>query len=149
MFPQFFLNNPGKAVRRGITPASDAFLMPFEFSRKFAPVAVDYELGYQCTHKGPDSWLTGIVLGHECTTKLEPDLEVYSQGTFYPSDSQPTIDAGGRYKLHSPVILLPKAGRSLEHARSNQAYFLAYFGGQVLLPPKSYKSEGPAATPKL
>src|SRR5580692_6198802 len=34
MFPQFFLNNPNDAVRRGITPASDVFLFPLEFSKK-------------------------------------------------------------------------------------------------------------------
>ena len=34
IFPQLFLNNPNDAVRRGITPASQAFLLPFEFSRK-------------------------------------------------------------------------------------------------------------------
>jgi len=30
IFPQFFLNNPGAAVRRGITPPNNAFLMPTE-----------------------------------------------------------------------------------------------------------------------
>ncbi len=29
-FPQLFLNNPNDAVRRGITPASQSFLLPFE-----------------------------------------------------------------------------------------------------------------------
>ncbi|MFZ0994339.1 MAG: hypothetical protein WAN29_20745, partial [Candidatus Sulfotelmatobacter sp.] len=76
---------------------------------------------------------------HDFTPKLEADVEIYSQGTFHPSQSQPTIDFGGRYKIHSPVIFLFMAGRSLEPARSNQSYFLGYFGFQFLLPPKSYK----------
>jgi hypothetical protein len=33
------------------------------------------------------------------------------------------------------------AGRSLEVARSNQAYFLGYFGVQFLLSSKFHKSE--------
>ena len=41
IFPQAFLNNPNDAVRRGITPASQAFLLPFEFSKKFGPVAIN------------------------------------------------------------------------------------------------------------
>ncbi len=139
VFPQLFLNNPDDAVRRGITPASDAFLLPFEFSKKFGPVHVDYEIGYQFVHKGPDGWLTGLVLGHDFTPKLEMDMELYSQGTFHSSNSQPTIDFGARYKIHRPVILLLMAGRSLEPARSNQSYFIGYFGIQLLLPPKSYK----------
>ena len=34
VFPQLFLNNPNNAVSRGITPATQGFLLPFEFSRK-------------------------------------------------------------------------------------------------------------------
>ncbi|MFZ0770681.1 MAG: hypothetical protein WCA49_15810 [Candidatus Sulfotelmatobacter sp.] len=141
VFPQLFLNNPNDAVRRGITPASDAFLLPFEFSKKFGPVDVDYEIGYQFVHKGPDGWVTGLVIGHDFTAKLEGDIELYSQGTFHPSAYQPTIDFGGRYKIHSPVILLFMAGRSLEPTHNNQSYFLGYFGIQFLLPPKSYGRE--------
>jgi hypothetical protein len=66
-------------------------------------------------------------------------LELYGSGTFHPSEGQPTIDIGARYKLHRPVILLLMAGRSLEGARANQAYFVGYFGVQFLLPPRSYK----------
>ena len=141
VFPQLFLNNPNDAVRRGITPASDTFLLPFEFSKKIGPVDVDYEIGYQFVHKGPDGWLTGLVVGHDFTPKLEGDIEFYSLGSFHPSQSQPTIDFGGRYKIHRPVILLFMAGRSLEPSRSNQSYFLGYFGIQFLLPPKSYSRD--------
>ena len=141
VFPQLFLNNPDDAVRRRITPASDAFLLPFEFSKKFGPVDVDYEIGYQFVHKGPDGWITGLVLGHDFTSKLEGDMELYAQGTFHPSESQPTIGLGARYKIHRPLILLFMAGRSLEPTRPNQSYFVGYFGIQLLLPPKSYKSD--------
>jgi hypothetical protein len=139
VFPQFFLNNPNDAVRRGITPVSQSFLLPFEFSKKVGPVDVDYEIGYQAVHKGPDGWITGLVVGHDFTPKLEGDIEFYDQGSFHPSEHQPTIDFGGRYKIHSPIIFLLMAGRSLEPARSNQSYFVGYFGIQILLPPKSYK----------
>ena len=141
VFPQLFLNNPNDAVRRGITPASEAFLLPFEFTKKFGPVDVDYEIGYQFVHKGPDGWLTGLVVGHDFTPKLEGDVEFYSQGTFHPSESQPTLDFGARYKIRPAVIVLVMAGRSLEATRSNQSYFLGYFGIQFLLSSKPHKSE--------
>jgi hypothetical protein len=141
VFPQFFLNNPNDAVQRGITPPTNSFLLPFEFSKKIGPVDVDYELGYQAVHKGPDGWLMGVVIGHEFTPKFELDAEIYAQGTFRPSEYQPTIDFGARYKIHSPVILLMMAGRSFKPAQSNQPYFVGYFGLQFLLPPKSYHRE--------
>ncbi len=139
IFPQAFVNNPNDAVRRGITPASQAFLLPVEFSRKFGPVGVNLEGGYQFVHHGPDGWITGLVVGHDFTAKLEGDMEFYAQGTFHPSASQPTVGLGARYKIHRPVILLFMAGRSLEAARADQSYFVGYFGLQFLLPPKSYK----------
>lgn len=148
VFPQFFLNNPNDAVGRGITPASQSFLLPVEFSRKFGPIDVDYEIGYQFVHKGPNGWLTGLVVGHEFTPKLELDTEFYYQGTFNPLVSQPTIDFGGRYKIHRPIIFLFMAGRSLEPARSNQSYFQGYFGIQLLLPPRSYSRDEPEAAEK-
>jgi hypothetical protein len=139
VFPQFFLNNPGDAVRRGITPPNDSFLLPIEFSRKFGPVDVDYEAGYQFVHKAPDGWITGLVVGHDFTSKLEGDMEFYSEGTFHPSAAEPTIDWGFRYKIHKPVILLFMAGRSLAPTGPTHSRFLGYFGLQFLLPPKSYK----------
>jgi hypothetical protein len=142
-FPQLFLNNPNDAVRRGITPAGETFLLPLELTKKIGPIDVDYEIGYQFVHKGPNGWLTGLVVGHDFTSKLEGDAEFYNMGTFHPPENQPTIDIGGRYKLHSPIILLFMAGRSLEPARSNQSYFIGYFGIQLLLPPKSYPADKP------
>ena len=139
--PQLFLNNPGDAVRRGITPASQFFRLPVEFSKKFGPVGVDYEAGHQFVRKGPNGWINGLVLGHDFTKKVELDMEIYSQGTFHPSGIQPTVDIGGRYKLHSPIIILFMAGRSFEPTRPNQPYVIGYFGIQLLLPPKSYKSD--------
>jgi hypothetical protein len=139
IFPQLFLNNPNNAARRGVTPASDAFLMPIEFSKKFGPVDVNYEIGYELVHKGPNGWVSGLVFGHDFTKKLEIDMELYSQGAFHASEIQPTIDFGARYKIHRPVILLLMAGRSLEPTHPNQSYFIGYFGIQLLLPPKSYK----------
>jgi hypothetical protein len=141
IFPQLFLNNPNDAVRRGITPASEAFLLPAEFSRKFGPVDVDYEIGYQFVHNGRDGWLTGLVIGHEFSSKLEGDMEFYNQGPFRLSENQPTIDFGARYKVRPQMILLLMAGRSLEPARSNQSYFLGYFGMQFLLSSRSHKPD--------
>jgi hypothetical protein len=146
VFPQLFLNNPNDAVRRGITPASESFLLPIEFSKKIGSVDVNFEMGYQFVHKGPDGGLLGLVVGRDLTNKLEMDAELYYQGTFHPSENQPSIDFGGRYKLHRPVILLFMAGRSLEATRSNQPYFLGYFGLQFLLPAKSYKADLPEST---
>lgn len=141
MFPQFFLNNPNDAVRRGITPVSQSFLMPFEFTKKLGPVDVDYEFGYQVVHGGPDGWITGFVVGHDFTSRLEGDFEFYSQGTFHPAAGQPTFDFGGRYKIRESLIVLLMAGRGFEAASSTQPSFIGYFGMQFLFSSKGHNSD--------
>ena len=141
IFPQLFLNNGNDAVKRRITPASETLELPFEFTKKIGPVDVDYEIGYDFVHKGPDGWITGLVVGRDFTHKLELDAEFYNTGTFHPTVNQPLLDVGGRYKLHSPLILLFMAGRALRASSANQAYFQGYFGVQFLLPPKSYPQD--------
>ena len=126
-------------ARDDITPASDTYLFPVEFSKKLGPVDVNYEAGYELVRHGPDGWFNGLVVGHGFTPKLEGDVEFYNQGTFRGFDNQPLFDLGARYKIHRPVILLFMAGRSLERTRPDQSYFVGYFGLQFLLPPKSYK----------
>jgi hypothetical protein len=143
-FPQAFVNNPNDSVRRGITAQSNSFLLPFEFSHKLGPVDVNFELGYDFVHNGPSGWLTGLVVGHTFNSKLELDAEFYSQSTYNPYASQTTLELGGRYRIHRPIVLLMMAGRSPEPASSNHPYFVGYFGVQLLLPPKSYDADNPA-----
>ncbi|MGP8095194.1 MAG: hypothetical protein ACLP72_17925 [Candidatus Sulfotelmatobacter sp.] len=141
VFPQLSVNNPNHAVQRGITPPGASLIIPLEFRKKFGPIDVNAEAGYNLVHLGPDGWLTGLVVGHDFTKRLELDAEFYATGTFHPVFAQPTLDVGARYKMHPPFILLLMAGRGVEPARSNQPYFVGYFGVQILLPPKSFDKE--------
>ncbi len=141
IFPQLSVNNPNHAVQRGITPPGASLLLPVEFTRKIGPIDLNIESGYNIVHLGPDGWFTGVIVGHEFTKKLELDAEFFCTGTFHPAYAQPTLDVGGRYKLHRPFILLWMAGRGVEPAKSDQPYFVGYFGVQVLLPLKSYDRE--------
>jgi len=141
IFPQGYLNNPNHAVQRGIAPPSDSFLMPMEFTKKVGPVDVNWEVGYLAVHKGPAGWLGGLIVGHDLTKNWEIDAELYSLGTFNNSANQQTFDAGARYKIRPPFILLLMAGRSVVPARAGngQPFFVGYFGMQILLPPKPFE----------
>jgi hypothetical protein len=141
VFPQLSVNNPNHAVQRGITPPGASLLLPMEFTRKVGPLDVNLEGGYNFVHLAPDGWLTGLVIGHEFSKRLEVDAEFFSTGTFHPSFAQPILDVGARYRLRYPFILLLMAGRGVEPARSDQSYFVGYFGVQVLLPRRSFDRE--------
>ena len=141
IFPQLSVNNPNDSVRRGLAPPGASLILPLEFKRKFGPVDVNAEGGYNLVHLGPDGWLTGLVVGHDFTKKLEVDAEFYATGTFHPTYSQPTLDVGARYRLRYPFILLLMAGRGLQPTRSDQPSFVGYFGVQILLPRRSFDRE--------
>ena len=141
LFPQVSVNNPNNSVERGITPRGASIILPLEFSKKLGPIDLNWEVGYNLVHKGPDGWLAGVVVGHEFTKNLELDAEFYSTGTFHPSAYQETLEGGLRYKIHPPVILLLMAGRSLQPTGNTQPYFVGYFGLQFLLPPHPFEKE--------
>ena len=91
VFPQLFVNNPNDAVRRGITPPTDTFLLPFEFAKKMGPVGVNAEVGYQFVHNGPDGWLLGLVIGHEFTQKFEMGAEFTRKALSIPPTFNPRL----------------------------------------------------------
>ncbi len=141
VFPQISVNNPNNAVARGITPLGASLLLPVEFSKKLGPVDLNWEAGYNFVHLGPDSYIAGVVLGHDFNDRLEMDGEFYATGAFHNSNPFTTVDVGTRYKIHPPFILLLMAGRSLAPARNNQPYFVGYFGMQFLLPPHPFAKD--------
>jgi hypothetical protein len=139
IFPQLSVNNPNHSTRRGITPGGASLILPIEFTKKLGPIDVNWEVGYNTVHLGPDGWIAGVVVGRDVTKKLELDAELYGTGTFRNSSNQQTLDGGMRYKLHAPFILLLMAGRSVARASNEQPYFVGYFGMQFLLPPKPFE----------
>jgi hypothetical protein len=139
IFPQVTINNPDHSVERGITSGGSSLLLPMEFTKKLGPVDINWEVGFNAVHLGPDGWLAGFVVGHDMSKKLELDAEFYGLGTFHQSFNQQTLGAGARYKLRPPFILLLMAGRSVAPAHNGQPSFVGYFGMQFLLPPKPFE----------
>jgi hypothetical protein len=137
-FPQLSVNNPNHSVERDITPPGASLIIPVEFKKKLGPIDVNWEVGYNAVHLGPDGWLAGLMVGRNLSKKLEIDAEFYGLGTFYNSENQQTLGAGARYKLRPPFVLLLMAGRSVAPAHNDQPFFVGYFGVQFLLPPKPF-----------
>jgi hypothetical protein len=140
-FPQLSVNNPDDSVKRGITPAGASLLLPLEFTKKLGPVDVNWEVGYNLVHLGPDGWLAGLVVGHDVTDNLEIDGEAYGVGAFGGPVQQATVGGGLRYKIHPPFILLLMVAHGLDSADTDQPHLVGYFGMQFLLPPKPFAKD--------
>jgi hypothetical protein len=155
-YPQLSLNNPTSSVRRGVVASGPDFLLPLEANARFGPIRVDGEVVYHFGNQAlPQSWIRGMIVGHEFSDSTEAYAEIYDQqdanrlppgrgvGEFATGQSkqrQTTLGLGGRQALNKEknLILLLMGGTSFQTVSVNnsQPTWIAYVGLQVLLGPK-------------
>lgn len=155
-YPQLFLNNPTRAVERGLVAAGPTFFFPIEMNGRIGPIRWLGEVGYNFgNHSVPQSWGRGLLVGHEFSDRTEAYLELYDvqdanrippgQGvgqfaTGYPKQRETTLGIGGRQALNKAktLNLMLMFGRSFQtiSASNGQPSWIAYVGIQVLLGPK-------------
>jgi len=145
-YPQLFLNNPTRAVARGLVPPGPDFFLPIEVNARVGPIRFDGEVGYHfANHSLPQSWIRGLLVGHEFTDRTEAYAEIYDQQDANriggaPKQRQTTLGLGGRQALNKnkTLLLMLMGGRSFQKitAENSQPSWIAYVGLQVLLGPK-------------
>jgi hypothetical protein len=155
-YPQLFLDNPTRAVPRGLVAPGPGFFLPLEVNARAGPVRFDGEVGYNFgNHAVPQSWGRGLLIGHEFTDRTEAYIELYDQqdanriapgqgigqfATGIPKQRETTLGLGGRQSLNKAktLNLLLMGGRSFQtvSASNNQPGWIAYVGLQLLLGPK-------------
>lgn len=155
-YPQLSLNNPTRAVQRGLVDSGPSFFMPLEVNGRLGPIRFNGEVGYNFGNRAvPQSWHRGLLVGHEFSERTEAYLELYDQqdanrippghgvgpfATGYPKQREATLGLGGRQALNPArtLNLLLMGGRSFQSisASNSQPSWIAYIGLQVLLGPK-------------
>ena len=121
IYPQLLLNNPTRSVRHDIVEPGPQLLLPLEANAKIGPLRISGEFGYWFTNKDvPNSWIRGVIVGHEFRKKTEVDLELYDQASTSATASETktretTLGIGFRTPLakNGSVWLLGMVGRSL------------------------------------
>jgi hypothetical protein len=155
-YPQLFLDNPTRAVPRGVVAPGPSFYLPLEVNGRIGPIRYDAELGYNFgNHQVPQSWGRGLILGHEFSDSTEAYVEFYDQqdanrvksgqgigqfATGVPKQRQITLGLGGRQAMNKAktLNLLLMGGRAIQKvtADNSEPSWIAYVGFQVLLGPK-------------
>jgi hypothetical protein len=166
-YPQLALDNPTRAVARGVVAPGPSFLLPLEVNGRIGPIRYNGEVGYNFGNHGlPQSWIRGLLIGHEFSDRTEVYAEIYDQqdanriaagqgtgqfATGVSKQRQATLGAGGRQALNKgkSLNLLVMAGRSFQAiaASNSQPSWIAYVGVQVLFGPK--EPETPQVEQKL
>jgi len=142
IYPQLLLNNPTRSVRRDIVEPGPQLLIPMEANARIGPVRISGELGYWFTNKDvPNSWIRGVIVGHEFKKKTELDLELYDQDATRTTaveakTRESTLGIGFRTPLakEGSVWFIGMAGRSLVTVTqtNGQPTWIASLGLQFL-----------------
>lgn len=140
MYPQLLLNNPTSSVARGIVEPGPQLLLPLEANANYGWIRFSGEVGYWLTSKDvPNSWIQGIVAGHEFRPDTELYMELHDQvgvaaGT--QKFRETTLGLGGRVPLVRGrwLRLIGMGGHGLVPATSanGQPTWIAYVGLQFL-----------------
>jgi hypothetical protein len=141
-YPQLLLSNPTSSVRRGIVDPGPQFLAPVEVNARIGPIRMSGEVGYWITNKHlSDSWIRGVIAGHEFKNKTELYLELFDQAATRGMGGNPriresTLGIGCRRKMtkDGSIWFLAMAGRSVVPVTptNGQPSWIATLGLQFL-----------------
>jgi hypothetical protein len=164
-YPQLYLDNPTRAVPRGLVAPGPNFYLPIEVSGRIGPIRYNADAGYNFGNRAlVQSWNRGLIVGHEFSDRTEAYVELYDYqdanrlpagrgtanfATGGPKQRETTLALGGRQALNQAktLNLLLMSGRSFQSvsASSSQPAWIAYVGLQVLFGPKD--AQPPVETP--
>lgn len=121
IYPQLLLNNPTRSVRRDIVEPGPQLLIPLEANARIGPIRISGEFGYWFTSKDvPNSWIRGVIVGHEFRKKTELYIELYDEAATRETRGEPktresTLGIGFRTPMarNGSVWFIGMAGRSL------------------------------------
>ena len=140
LYPQVLLNHPDRSVERGVAEPAPQMLLPLEASVNIGWLRASGEIGYWFTSKdAPNSWIFGVVLGHEFKKDTELYLELYDQREVRaPGQNlrESTVGIGGRVPIVRGqwlrLIGMVGHGISVSTPTNGQPTWIAYVGLQFL-----------------
>jgi hypothetical protein len=142
IYPQVLLSNPARSVEREIAEPGPQLLLPLEASANIGWLRMSAEAGYRLAGKGvSDSWIRGIVLGHEFKKDAELYFELYDQHDVRTAAGmeklrESTVGVGGRIPIVRQhwLRLIGMGGHGLvpATATNGQPGWIAYVGIQFL-----------------
>lgn len=141
-YPQLVLNNPTRSVARDIVEPAPQLLLPLEGNLDYGWLRISAEGGYWLTSKDvSNSWIQGVVAGHEFQRDEELYLELYDQKEVRVHEGAPrhretTLGIGGRVPIVSDhwLRLIGMAGHGLiaPTFANGQPGWIVYAGIQFL-----------------
>ena len=130
MFPRVIFNLSESAPQRGLSDDGTRFQLPFQVSKGFGRLALDFEWGALVSTVGPAEWLYGAVVAFEVTKATMVMAELHGTSRTNFDDDVLTVNFGIRQKINDRCNFLGSLGHEL---RSPEARALIGYCGVQLL----------------
>ncbi|HZP64696.1 MAG TPA: hypothetical protein VFB32_00180 [Rudaea sp.] len=134
-YPQVEFNPGGaRSSRHGLADPGTSWLLPIEVEHKFGEIDLDVEAGRWRRSAGrPDTWIGGVVVGHEVAKGFELMFELHDESAVHGSASELVANLGARYDVSERFTVLASAGRDLHDTLGARAALVTYAGLQLHL----------------
>jgi hypothetical protein len=131
VFPTYSWNLSSNAARRGLADPGRSVALPLMAGVRRGDTALFAEAGRNLVQYGPDEWLAGLRLTHQCLAALECRVEL-DHTRVAREPGQTLASVGFKWKLAEDLILQGSVGRDVGPAREDGRQLAFMFGVQLL-----------------
>lgn len=133
-YPQVESTFPFARTAHGIAESGVRYLLPIEAQRDFGPFTLNLEAGrWLRPGKDADTWVSGIVIGHELRKGFVIMAELRDQTDIHFGHDELIVNFGAHIDLSERYSLLLSAGRDLHNGLGETNTLLTYAGIQLHL----------------
>ena len=128
--PHWISSGTDAAVRRGLAPANEEFVLPIQAAKQIGEAKMGVEISRHFIRHENNEWQAGVFWSHDCLAKIQCLAEI---NTLWPADAraETIVNFGARKNVNEHLILLGSFGRQITGSSERQQ-FLFYFGVQIL-----------------
>ena len=123
-----------RSSHHGLTDGGTSYLLPLEFQHGFGGVVLGFEVGrWLRPAQQADTWIAGVVIGHEVRKGLELVAELHDESALGLGGDELVVNFGARWDWSDRLTLLLSAGSDLHNGLGEKNSALTYVGLQVHL----------------
>ena len=127
-YPQLTRSLTNASVRRGLASPGHEFFLPLEVAGDVGGFSYTAEAGRNFVSTGPNEWIAGLVLAHDCGEGFECMAELHTVQA--PAQRQTLFNVGMHWKLEECLTLLAAVGRDIGPRTDERRSSLVYLGLQ-------------------
>ncbi len=129
MYPQFGSHAVVTSRDAGIAPAGNYWLLPMQFSKRWGPLALVSDIGYQYQTRNADSCYGGLLFAWEPRKDFELLAELHGDVAARGGDGDLIVNFGTRVPLSAKALIIASVGHTVKTLADADSQPLSYLPG--------------------